>query len=71
MMHAAAYIQQQQKVQGIRFVLEVDNPLRRIFVEHFEIVCDEPGNGTAVSIGDRGIHLHQGDARPEGGRLRR
>ena len=71
MMHAAAYIQQQQKVQGIRFVLEVDNPLRRIFIVDFEIVWAEAGNGPAGTIGDRGIHLHQGDPRAEGGRLRR
>ena len=70
-MHAAAYIQQQQKVQRIRFVLEVDDPLRRIFIVDFEIVWAEAGNRPAGMVGDRGIHFYQGDARAEGGRLRR
>jgi len=64
--HAPAHVEQQQKVQRFRLVVEVSNRLGRLFVEDFEIIPGEIGNHAARWVGDGYVDFDQRHAGAEG-----
>src|SRR5258706_10526861 len=67
--HAAADVEQQKKVQRLRFPLERDNRLWLVLVENREIGLGKIGEALAVAANGFDIHADQRDAGAKDGYL--